>query len=202
MGRRSTHTPEQLRALIISAAREIIAANGLSGVSAREIARKIGYSPGTLYNLFEGLDDLFLHVEALLLDALDGKLEQATAAAGPKDQLRRLVQTYTGFCRENPNLYNMITQHGMPRGAQMPVWYLDKVERLVGRVEAALAPLFPNDQRDPKSLRRTAVVVWAGVHGIVTLSTTEKLASLPNDSMESMANDFVATYLSGLKHST
>jgi len=44
MGRRSTHTPQQLRELILNAAQEIIQSLGLAGLSAREIARRIGVS--------------------------------------------------------------------------------------------------------------------------------------------------------------
>jgi len=52
MGRRSTHTPQQLRELILDAAQDIIQVQGLAGLSAREIARRIEYSPGTIYNMF------------------------------------------------------------------------------------------------------------------------------------------------------
>ena len=74
MGRRSTHTPQQLRELILDAAQDIIQVQGLAGLSAREIARRIEYSPGTIYNMFENLDDVVLHVEARVLDALDKRL--------------------------------------------------------------------------------------------------------------------------------
>ena len=74
MGRRSTHTPQQLRELILDAAQDIIEAQGIAGLSAREIARRIGYSPGTIYNMFENLDDVVLNIEARVLDALDQRL--------------------------------------------------------------------------------------------------------------------------------
>ena len=74
MGRRSTHTPQQLRELILDAAQDIIQVQGLAGLSAREIARRIEYSPGTIYNMFENLDDVVLHVEARVLEALDKRL--------------------------------------------------------------------------------------------------------------------------------
>ena len=64
MGRRSSHTPQQLKDLILEAAYEIIEVQGLAGLSAREVARRIGYSPGTIYNMFENLDDVVLRIEA------------------------------------------------------------------------------------------------------------------------------------------
>ena len=82
MGRRSTHTPEQLRQLILDAAQSIIETNGLAGLSAREIARRIGYSPGTIYNVFQNLDDVVLHIEARVLDALDERLTDRRAFLG------------------------------------------------------------------------------------------------------------------------
>jgi len=51
MGRRSIHSAEELRELIIQAATDIVERDGLAGLSAREIAKRIGYSPGTLYNV-------------------------------------------------------------------------------------------------------------------------------------------------------
>src|SRR6266852_5031793 len=86
MGRRSTHTPQQLRELILDAAQEIIQVQGLAGLSAREIARRIEYSPGTIYNMFENLDDVVLHVEARVLDALDKRLSTVLADGVPTDR--------------------------------------------------------------------------------------------------------------------
>ena len=82
MGRRSIHTPDELRELIIAATTEIVEQDGLEGLSAREIAKRVGYSPGTLYNVFENLDDLLFIIEARLLDELAGRLAD-TDASGP-----------------------------------------------------------------------------------------------------------------------
>ena len=101
MGRRSTHTPQQLRELILDAAQDIIQAQGLAGLSAREVARRIEYSPGTIYNMFENLDDVVLHVEARVLDALDKRLSTVLADGIPTDRVGRLAQTYLAFTHEN-----------------------------------------------------------------------------------------------------
>ena len=58
MGRRSQHSPEVLREMILDAAEAIVAEGGLTLLSAREIAKRIEYSPGTLYNIFQNLDDV------------------------------------------------------------------------------------------------------------------------------------------------
>src|SRR5690606_19409781 len=199
MGRRSTHTPEQLRELIIRSAHDIIAENGLGGMSAREIARRIGYSPGTLYNLFDSLDDLVLQVEALLLDSLDQRLSELPNENSSDTQLNRIARTYLSFGRDHPNLWNLISQHEIRPDMPTPSWYTERLERLVSRIEEALALQLPTGRDNPDSLKRSARVLWAGLHGLTSLSTTKKLSSLAGNSADALVDELVNTYLAGLQ---
>lgn len=195
MGRRSTHTPQQLRELILDAAQDIIQLNGLAGLSAREIARRISYSPGTIYNMFQNLDDVVLHVEARVLDALNARLVGVLEEQGG-GSVDRLAQTYLGFTHENPKLWNLLFEHHMPNGTDLPPWYKHKLEGLMARVEQALAPMFsPGDEAERQ---RAARVLWAGVHGITSLATADKLSVITSDSASRLIEDLVATYLLGL----
>jgi len=196
MGRRSAHTPDQLRDLILDAAQAIIESNGLAGLSAREIARRIGYSPGTIYNMFENLDDVVLHVEARVLDALDSRLAAALTASPPADRPRKLAQTYLAFTHEHPKLWNLLFEHYMPAGADTPAWYQQKLGLLLARVEEALAPMFPPEAEAER--KRAARVLWAGVHGITSLSTTNKLANITTEAAGPFVDDLVDNYLAGI----
>ena len=138
MGRRSTHTPQQLRELILDAAQDIIQAQGLAGLSAREIARRIEYSPGTIYNMFENLDDVVLHVEARVLEALDKRLSALLQDGNATDRVNRLAQAYLAFTHEQPRLWNLLFEHHLPATAALPSWYQQKLEGLMSRVEEAL----------------------------------------------------------------
>jgi AcrR family transcriptional regulator len=200
MGRRSTHTPQQLRELILDAAQDIIQNQGLVGLSAREVARRIEYSPGTIYNMFENLDDVVLHVEARVLDALDKRLSAVLADGNPSDRVDRLAQAYLSFTHEKPRLWNLLFEHHMPAKAQLPPWYQQKLEGLMGKVEEAIAPLFPPGQEAER--QRAARVLWAGVHGITSLSTADKLSVVTTESASRLVGDLVATYLAGLANCT
>lgn len=197
MGRRSTHTPEQLRQLILDAAQAIIESNGLAGLSAREIARRIGYSPGTIYNMFENLDDVVLHVEARVLDSLDREIMAAMARDENEDKVVRLAETYLAFTSAQPKLWNLLFEHYMPGGADTPAWYQQKLELLMSRVETAMAPHFPPD--DPLSRQRAARVLWAGVHGITSLSTANKLSNVTSEDAAVLVRDLIKNYLAGLE---
>ena len=205
MGRRSSHTPQQIRALILDAAEEIIEAQGLAGLSAREIARRIGYSPGTIYNMFANLDDVVLNVEARVLDALEQRLAEvgpdkvgdgAGDGAGADDPLIRIARAYLAFTQEKPRLWNLLFEHHMPRGAQLPPWYQQKLEALTAQMERALASYFPPGSEDER--RRAAHALWAGVHGITSLSTADKLSVVTTETAGRLIDNLIGTYLAGL----
>lgn len=195
MGRRSVHTPEELRELILQAATDLIESGGLVSLSAREIARAIGYSPGTLYNVFENLDDLVLTVEARLLDRLSLSLKESIEGGETKQKVHRLARAYLRFTHENPRLWNLLFEHHMPADRPVPPWYQAKLDYLLSQVEDSLAPLIP----DELQRKRAARVLWAGVHGITSLSTAEKLANVTTDAAGPMIDDLVENYLSGIE---
>jgi AcrR family transcriptional regulator len=199
MGRRSTHTQQQLRDLILDAAQEIIEVEGLAGLSAREIARRIGYSPGTIYNMYENLDDVVLHLEARVLDALETRLAGALGAAGGTEALAALARAYLGFTQERPKLWNLLFEHHLPAGAELPPWYQAKLEGLLARVEEALMPMFPAGNVADR--QRAARVLWAGVHGITSLATADKLSIVTSEAASRLIDDLVATYVRGLNAS-
>lgn len=198
MGRRSTHTPQQLRELILEAARDIIESDGLAGLSAREIARRIGYSPGTIYNMYQNLDDVVLHVEARVLDELEVRLASVFDVGTPgPDTLPALAHAYLSFTHEKPKLWNLLFEHHMPKDAVLPDWYQQKLEGLLKRVEQSLAPLFPPGREADR--QRAARVLWAGVHGITSLSTADKLSIVTTEAATRLIDDLVHTYIRGLQ---
>lgn len=197
MGRRSIHTPDELRELIIQAATDIVEQSGLSGLSAREIAKRVNYSPGTLYNVFENLDDLLLTIEARLLDRLANRLDSVDPANPPQQRLCQLADAYLTFTQENPKLWNLLLEHRLPANRQVPDWYRLKLGSLLSPLMEALTPLL--DGFDAKEKEQAARTLWAGVHGITSLSTTDKLSPITNHGAGQTVDDFVATYIAGLK---
>ena len=196
MGRRSIHTAEELRELILTSTTELIESDGLAGLSAREIARRIGYSPGTLYNVFDNLDDLVLTIEGRLLDQLALSLQAVPDNECPQQRLKNIAMAYLRFTHENPKLWNLLFEHHMQSGAEIPRWYQDKLENLLAEVERELDRLIPASSEE--QVKRAARVLWAGVHGITSLSTTDKLATITTDAAAPLVEDLIDHYLDGL----
>ena len=70
---------EARRAQILDAAASVIAAKGFHRATTREIATAAGVAEGTIYNYFEGKDDLLISMVTRLaeMDHLSGELEEA-----------------------------------------------------------------------------------------------------------------------------
>lgn len=196
MGRRSTHTAPQLRDLILDAAQAVIETHGLAGLSAREIARRIEYSPGTIYNMFQNLDDVVLHVEGRVLEQLEQRLAAVSRDGGAVDDALRMAQTYLSFAAERPRLWNLLFEHHLPEGAPLPPSYQQRFEALAERVEEALAPLFPNGPTEQR--RHTARVLWASVHGIASLATADKFSAVNPENAAALVDNLVRNYLASV----
>jgi AcrR family transcriptional regulator len=197
MGRRSDHSKDELYEMALAAARRIIEVDGLRALTARNVADVMGYSPGTLYNLFENLDDLIVHLNGRLLDELHDDLLTVDIGEEARENLFILLGRYLAFIENNENLWSLLFEHTMPEGQPAPDWYRRKVGKVLAIVESAIAPAFePGNTIRPM---RSARVLWASLHGIWSLTHSGKLALLTDETTTELAETLIATYLAGLR---
>ena len=200
MARRSDHSRAELRIMALEAAREVAEAEGWRGLTARKVANRIGYSVGTLYNVFEDLDDLIIAVNGETLDALFQHLQEARdagTAADPEESLMVLAKAYVAYIDRHPNLWDILFEHRLPPGRSLPSWYGEKLAGLLGLLESAISPLF--DPAQDRDIARSARVLWCAMHGICSLARSGKLGVVGPDSLDSMARELIASYTTGLK---
>lgn len=197
MGRRSSHTPEELRRLIVGATRGIVEKKGLAELSAREIARAIGYSAGTIYNVFKNLDELLLTVQVEMLDDAVLRLSGVPKDCHATDYLDQIASNYIDFALENSRLWNLLFQHQVPPSAPVPTHLHDNVNKLIELVKTGLAPLMPGSK--PEAIDRAARVLWAGVHGITAIAVTQKSPTMTPLTAQTYVRAFIDTYTAGLR---
>lgn len=181
--------------MAVAAATKIVAKQGLRKLSTRLIAARMGYSAGTLYQLFDNLDDIILHVNARTLEGLSEACRDVDFAAGPEASLYELARRYIDYTGRNPNLWAAVFEHSLPRGRTAPKWYAEKSGMLLEFGERAITPLFGPDEEAAR--RHEANVLWAGLYGIGSLATTGKLPA--SESPELMALLLIRNYLAGLR---
>ena len=174
MARRNDHSREQLREMALTAAREIVSSEGLTGLSVRKIAAQIGYSPGSLYQLFENLDDLCWQINAITLNQLLEQLAQVTGDS-PVLKLNNYASCYLEFAVTKPGLWGLLFEH-QSRAGKMPVELGENIDRLFALIELPLSEL-RGHQTDQES-SQAARTLWAAVHGVVVLHRQDKLFSV------------------------
>lgn len=196
MGRRSDHSRDELLKLAVDAAEKIITAEGVKGLTARRVAKEIGYSVGTIYNLFDDLDALSLHVKARTLDALYDHITVSINGDDVRRDCLALNRAYFAFLTNNPKSWGSILDRVAPDGTPLPDWYLEKVARPFSVVEQALAPLFKGQNYE--AVEYAAHTLWCGVHGIAVLGMENSLTAMGNKDAEKMAEFLITTFLDGL----
>ena len=196
MARRSDHSREELREMALSAAEKIVVEQGLEGLSARKVAAAIGYTVGTLYLVFENIDDLILQINARTLDRLHEQMARSKASfKEPREYLLHLGEVYIGFADRDPHRWAMIFEHRLAEGRTVPPWYQEKVTRMFAMVETGLEPLA--GKRPRVEVTQAARALWGGVHGICILALTNTLGVAGVDSVQQLTHSLISNYLEG-----
>jgi AcrR family transcriptional regulator len=176
MGRRSDHSRTELREIIISAGHRHMHEVGFAHFSAREVAKRVGYSIGTVYNVFGSYDALILAINGrtleLWLDYLDVRLNSLEAGA---DRLARAIDAYFEFAVINRHAWAAIYDFRLPDDIDPPEDYWQKVAAIMAMVEGEVAAALPDSRkREAPELTRSLLATVHG-HCIFTLNGTFRL---------------------------
>ncbi len=198
MGRRNDHARKDIKQMAISAGLEIIEEKGFSGLSTRKVASRIGYSVGTLYNVFENFDDLVFHINAITLKDLYNYVEENLNSEQGAEAIKKIGASYIDYSIESSNKWNTLFEYKRPPESQVPDWYLNKINRLMTIPEQYLMPMFSGDAGTAKKESR---ILWGGVHGICSLGVTHRLGGDNVEVLKAMAYSLIENYLMGITQS-
>jgi AcrR family transcriptional regulator len=158
------------RQLIVTTARRLAEAEGWDAVTTRRLSTEIEYSQPVLYKHFTGMEHIADAVAIDGFDELASALRTARSGVGEAgDALTRIAHAYLDFARDNPAVYDaMFTRTTALRFA---------AEDTPPQLTAAFAELrqavgLVADDQDADTLTE---VLWAALHGLVTLSRTGRL---------------------------
>jgi AcrR family transcriptional regulator len=158
------------RQLITATARKLAEEEGWDAVTTRRLSTAIEYSQPVLYKHFSSMEGI---VEAVAVQGF-GELAEVFAAArtGAGDSrgaLGRIAHAFIQFARDNPALFDaMFTRATTLRFAADDT----PAELKAGFTELREAAAIVADTRDADTL---AEVLWAALHGLVTLDRGGRL---------------------------
>ena len=110
---------ERLRANTLLVAKRIVANEGLPALQARRVAVDAGCSVGTIYNLYDGLDDLIINVNAATLEDLGRDLmaeRDRSLGSDLSAQLTALALAYLGFALDQQPSWRAVFEHQLFQG--------------------------------------------------------------------------------------
>ena len=167
--RRQARTKED----ILDTALEIISESGIEGLSMRELANRVDYSPAGLYEYFDGKDDIISEV------CLEGDRRlQSLMASVPNSlpvetYLVELGLAYIQFARENEEHFRLMYSQ-VQEGPAVPfemLKYNQTYQILVDGVSRGIESGFIRTQPS-FGLDEIAYYLWSTAHGLAVLQIT------------------------------
>ncbi len=192
MACRSDHSKEEIKALTIDHAYKLIEEKGEAGFKARDIAKRMGYTVGTIYYVFGNMENLRFHVCGHIMD-----LFNALALKGlsrKKYKFNYLVTHYIELSQEYRNQWMFLFNFKGTFKDKVPDWYIEKTQRGFMLFAENLSPHINNKQKTLMA----AEVILSSLHGMCMLSLNDKTTKTRKLKTETMAKHLVETYLKGL----
>lgn len=119
------------RQLIILAAQELFSETDFRQVTAREIAKKAGVSPGTIYRYYRNMDDLFLDIFLIHATEISRLIDRELELNG-NCSVRRYCEIQVSYLNENISFYQMMS-HFMLAG-DLPSETSEKLNPIMRRL--------------------------------------------------------------------
>ncbi|HOP40000.1 MAG TPA: TetR/AcrR family transcriptional regulator [Geobacteraceae bacterium] len=162
---------EAFRREILEAARELFSADGYGSFSMRKLARRIGYSPTTIYLYFRDKDELLFRLCEDFFGGLYKRLlEIVEEGAEPSATLRKVLLAYVSFGLAHPEHYR-VAYFTNPSVYGSPDEFLlrDTVSRAVYlRYRDLIGRCRDDGVLALKDVDTLSQILWSGVHGIVS----------------------------------
>lgn len=194
MARRSEHTQEQIREMVLNAAESIVIQEGFDALTVRKVAMAIGYTVGSIYMVFDNMSDLAMHVKGRTLDELADEMLDSQSDAGDSEQeLLALATVYLEFAHDHYNRWRMIFEAASDQ--PIPDWYQEKINRLFAIVEDLCQAIMPT--QNPEQIRMASRALWSGVHGVCVLSLNGSLGRVGIHDAEATVRLLVSHFLQG-----
>lgn len=196
MARKTGLSRTEIRSKALEVSRAVIVKDSIRKLSMRQIAKEIGYTVGTLYNVFKNQDDLLLQINAQTLDDMYVYIQNNL---GPelqgREMLLSIANSYYSFARDNYYLWVTLFEYSLTEEQEFPDWYLQKVQALVSLAESAMS----NVVTGTTEAALTARTLWASVHGICALGLSKRLTLTSSGNPELLLNDLIDKYFKGLR---
>jgi AcrR family transcriptional regulator len=162
---------ELSREEILDAALGLAREGGWEAVTMRAIAQRVDASAAYTYRYFEARDAILLALTRRgFAQLLDSMRTAADTTTDPADALRKAKHAYVAFALEHPELYQVMYGLG---GVRIPAHTTHQEGAAIGDLDARLLSRLSG--RPPEEHTEDVLVLWAAVHGLITLADSGRI---------------------------
>lgn len=146
---------------VIEAASDIADKDGLSNVSLKAVAEKLGIRTPSLYNHIECLDDLLREVAHKGMRAMNEKMTLSAIGTSGDAAIKSVGVEYLNYIIEHPGIYETI---------QWATWHsTEETNEIFGNYISLLTTLICSCNFNPDSTNEILNLLTGVLHGYATL---------------------------------
>ncbi len=161
-----------LREAAIAAALEILARDGVAGLSLRALAKATGVTPTAFYEShFGDKDELLAAVAETGFQRLALQMaEDATGVPSTQERIERLAVSYIRFATQNKPLFQLMFGRELSDMKRFPT-----LAMTAGKSYSLISAALSKREQGGEDARFLTVAIWSLCHGLTTLVVDEKL---------------------------
>lgn len=181
---RKQREKEEMRQLILDAARSIFLEKGYDQASIRNIAERIEYSPGTIYLYFKEKDEIFhaLHEEGFRRFLM--QMQPLQHVADPFERLKAMGRVYMEFARNNKDFYDLMFIMQAPmKVEEKEEWIMGK--HALGHLKQVIADCQATGRFAGKDVNFLSFSIWSAMHGMCALYCRDRCNAYHYENIDS-----------------
>ena len=175
---RKARQKEELKELILTAAKKLFLDKGIENTTIRSIAKAIEYSVGTVYLYYKDKNEILYDLHQRGFRQLGEDMRSVSQQIeDPKERLNQLGQIYMHFAMKNPEMYDLMFNLKAPmdylKKEKNDTWNEGKAtyHTLRSTVQACMEQGHFKDHQ----LEALSFAIWSSVHGMCSLMIRDRI---------------------------
>ncbi len=161
---------EEMRELILQAARTLFLTKGYEKTSIRNIADAIEYSPGTIYLYYKDKNELLFALHEAAFARMTAELSQVGSISDPFARLVEMGHQYIKYAVANPEMYDlMFLMEGPMEDLACRDESWEDGKKSFSLLENVVSDCIKAGYFQEQDIETAALTIWSYMHGLVTI---------------------------------
>jgi AcrR family transcriptional regulator len=178
---RKQRDKEEMRRMILDAAKSIFLEKGFHSTSLRNIAEKIEYSPGTIYLYFKDKDEIFHALHEQGFRKMLEKMAPLQHVTDPMERLIAMGRVYMEFAYENKDLYDLMFIMEAPINSERDHEKWEMGNRTLNALKDVLRECQQHGHFQGMNVEYLSFTIWSAMHGMCALYCRGRCQAYENE---------------------